>query len=307
MGAGKTTIGHKVAARLGRVFVDLDHEIERRAGREILRIFAEDGEPGFRALEERVAAEILGAAEPAVVALGGGAVLSADTREVLKRRAFNILLDVDTHTAWSRSRATGRPLAVDETRFHALHRERQPVYEAAADASAQDVDGVLLAAAAVHVESGGLDRLAEIVPGQGQVELVLDARVNGIHGARAQVGLEARDIATHEVPAGEPAKAAAVLESLWNRFTIGRDGTIVAVGGGTTTDVAGFAAATYKRGVAWVPVPTTLVGQVGRQEPRGGVPLAGAGRDRPVAPGDAAGGGDPERDGRSREDRPAHG
>src|SRR5206468_9048333 len=66
----------------------------------------------------------------------------------------------------------------------------------------------------------------------------------------------------HEVPAGEQAKAASVLDRLWRELKIGRDGTIVALGGGTTTDLAGLAAATYMRGVAWVPVPTTLVGQV---------------------------------------------
>jgi 3-dehydroquinate synthetase len=64
------------------------------------------------------------------------------------------------------------------------------------------------------------------------------------------------------VPAGEPAKAAAVLERLWGGFAIGRDGGVVALGGGSTTDVAGFAAATYMRGVSWTAVPTTLVGQV---------------------------------------------
>ena len=86
--------------------------------------------------------------------------------------------------------------------------------------------------------------------------------MSGIHGIRAQVALGARDVALHEVPAGEPAKTAAVLERLWGRFTIGRDGTVVALGGGSTTDVAGLAAATYMRGVAWTAVPTTLVGQV---------------------------------------------
>ncbi|MBM3678974.1 MAG: 3-dehydroquinate synthase, partial [Actinobacteria bacterium] len=123
-------------------------------------------------------------------------------------------------------------------------------------------DGVLLAAAGVHVERGAVDLLADLVPGSGPVELVVDARVNGIHGARAQLALAERDIATHEVPAGEPAKTTHVLDRLWRAFTVGRDGGVVALGGGTTTDVAGFAAATYKRGIAWTAVPTTLMGQV---------------------------------------------
>jgi shikimate kinase/3-dehydroquinate synthase len=77
-----------------------------------------------------------------------------------------------------------------------------------------------------------------------------------------QLALGARDHGVHELPPGEGAKQAGVLERLWQSFRIGRGGVVVAVGGGTTIDVAGFAAATYMRGVAWVPVPTTLVGQV---------------------------------------------
>ena len=63
-------------------------------------------------------------------------------------------------------------------------------------------------------------------------------------------------------PAGEEAKKLAVVERLWSELAIGRDGWIVGFGGGSTTDVAGFVAATYLRGVRWVAVPTTLVGMV---------------------------------------------
>ena len=66
----------------------------------------------------------------------------------------------------------------------------------------------------------------------------------------------------HELPAGEAAKQLAVVERLWSELRLDRGGTIVALGGGTATDTAGFAAATYLRGVPWVAVPTSLVGQV---------------------------------------------
>ena len=262
MGSGKTSAGIAVAARVGRPFVDLDAEIESRAGATILELFATRGEAGFRAVEEDVAREVLSRGVPAVVALGGGAVLSERTRLLLAARAFTILLDVDPETAWERVAGSGRPLAEDRGAFHSLHRERQPLYEEVADAHARDVDGILLAAAGVHVEPGAVDELGGLVPGDGSVELVADAHVSGIHGIRAQVGLGARDTALHEVPAGEAAKTGTVLERLWGRFSIGRDGSVVALGGGSTTDVAGLAAATYMRGVAWTAVPTTLVGQV---------------------------------------------
>ena len=262
MGSGKTTVGTAVAARLGRRFVDLDREIESRAGAAIADLFAARGEAGFREVEERVALEVLRDGEPVVVALGGGAVLSERTRNELAGRAFTVLLDVDPDVAWKRVSGTERPLAQEPEAFHALHRDRQPLYEEVADAHAGDADAVVLAAAGVHVGAGTIDELDALVPGDVPVELVADAHVAGIHGIRAQVALGARDVAQHEVPPGEAAKTPAVLERLWRSLTIGRHGCLVALGGGSTTDVAGFAAATHMRGVAWTAVPTTLVGQV---------------------------------------------
>jgi len=262
MGAGKSTFGAQVARRLGRGFVDLDREIETRAGATIEELFARDGEAGFRALEEKVAASVFDASEPAVIALGGGAVLSAETRDRLRRRAFTVLLDVDPGTAWERASRSARPLAADEDAFHALFQERRPVYEETADARARDIDGIVLAAAGIDVRTGAIDLLGELVPGSGPIAIVADATVAGIHGVAVQLALGSRDVATHEVPAGEAAKAIGVLDHLWRSLRIGRDGTIVALGGGCTTDLAGFAAATWMRGVPWAAVPTTLVGQV---------------------------------------------
>jgi shikimate kinase/3-dehydroquinate synthase len=262
MGSGKSRLGAEVATRLGRSFVDLDTEIERRTGSSVADLFSERGETGFREIEEGAALEVLQNGEPAVVALGGGAVLSERTREALARAAFTVLVDVEPELAWQRVSGSNRPLARDEGEFHALHRDRQPVYEAVADARARDVEGIVLAAAGVHVEPGAIDQLGELAPGDGPVELVADERVAGIHGARANDALGSRRLALHELPAGEAAKSHDVLALLWNELTIGRDGALVALGGGSTTDVAGFAAATYMRGVAWTAVPTTLVGQV---------------------------------------------
>ena len=262
MGSGKSRLGEEVARRLGRPFVDLDREIEARTGSRIPDLFAERGESGFREVESGVALDVLRAPEPVTVALGGGTVLSAPVREALAAAAFTVLIDVEPRTAWERVSGSDRPLAQDEAAFHALHRERQPVYDAVGDARARDVEGIVLAAAGIHVEPGALDGLGELVPGAGSVELIADEHVAGIHGVRAQVALGTRVVAVHEVPAGEAAKTGAVLGRLWEELEIGRDGGIVALGGGSTTDIAGFAAATYMRGVAWTAVPTTLVGQV---------------------------------------------
>ena len=262
MGAGKTTIGARVAERVGRPFVDLDAAVEAEAGAAIPELFAERGEPAFRALEEEQARRALAGGEPLVVALGGGAVLSAATRALLAERAFTVVLDVEPGDAWRRAADRGRPLARDEDAFRRLHEERAPLYDEVADARADDEDGVVLAGGGVHVQLGALDLLGSLVPGEGPVELVADGNVAGIHGMDAQLALGARLRGTHDLRPGEEAKTLGSVERLWRNLRLDRDGTVVALGGGCTTDVAGFAAASYLRGIAWVAVPTTLVGQV---------------------------------------------
>jgi shikimate kinase / 3-dehydroquinate synthase len=262
MGAGKSTVGAEAARLLGRPFVDLDHELEQETGSRVHQLFAERGEAEFRELEEDIAVEALADPAPAVVALGGGAVTSERIRESLADGALTVWLRVDVDEAWRRAAGPERPLARDEAAFHALYAERTPLYEQAADAEADDVDDVVLAAAGVDVESGALARLGELVPGEGAVALVTDPRVAGIHGADAQLALRDRLASVHELPHGEAAKTVGACESLWRELALDRTGTIVALGGGCTTDAAGFAAAGYLRGIPWVPVPTTLVGQV---------------------------------------------
>jgi shikimate kinase/3-dehydroquinate synthase len=256
MGAGKSSAVAPLAARLDRSAADLDE-----GASEAIR---EHGLERFRVLEARRVEERLALRRPAVVALGGGAVTTPAVRTTLAESAFTLLLDVDAATAWERVGGSDRPLAQDEAGFRRLFDERQALYREVADAvvSGGDLDGMVLAAAGVHHELGAVDRLGELVPGDGPVALVADAYVLGIHGPRAQEALGERLLSVHEVPAGEAAKQLQVAERLWGELRLDRAGTIVALGGGATTDVAGFVAAVHLRGVPWVPVPTTLVGQV---------------------------------------------
>ena len=260
MGAGKSTLGRQVAERLGRTFVDVDAEVEGVTGRSITQLF-EEGEAFFRTKEAKVTVERLHTSPPAVLALGGGALGSSQVRDALRERAFTVHVEVEPGEAWSRVRDVGRPLAQDELDFRALFTKRAPVYAEAADATANDVDEVVLAAAAVHVEAGSLERIGELAPG-GDAALVSDARVAGIHGADAQVALGGRLVSVHELPEGEEAKTVDAVTALWHALRLDRTGVLVALGGGCTTDAAGFAAANYLRGIRWVAVPTTLVGQV---------------------------------------------
>jgi shikimate kinase/3-dehydroquinate synthase len=262
MGAGKTTLAETVAARIGRRAVDADRLLEGRAQISIGAFFAQRGETEFRVAEASLARETFRQSPPAVVALGGGAVQTPEVQTALRRYAFTVLVDVDVDTAWERSQGTDRPNARDEGVFRRLYEERQPLYRGAADAVANDADGVILAAAGIHHELGALERLGELVPGDGPVALVADSTVMGIYGPAAQTALGDRLQSEHELPAGEAAKQLRVVERLWSEFRLDRGGTVVALGGGALTDAAGLAAAMYLRGVPWVVVPTTLVGQV---------------------------------------------
>jgi len=262
MGAGKTTIGREVARLLGRPLVDLDARIEEVAGATIEEIFDREGEAPFRQLETELFLEASALAEPAVIALGGGAVTSPPVRDALRGRCLTVEIEIGADEAWERVRRSGRPLARDETDFRERFARRRPLYDECADASARDAEGVVLGAGGVHVETGALERLGALVPGDGPVAMVSDAVVAGIHGADAQVALGSRLETTHELPPGEEAKALPVVERLWRELRLDRGGTVVALGGGCVTDAAGFAAAAWLRGVAWVPVPSTLVGQV---------------------------------------------
>ncbi|MEX2102279.1 MAG: shikimate kinase, partial [Actinomycetota bacterium] len=92
-GSGKSVVGAELAGRLGVPFVDLDHEIEREAGKPITAIFADEGEPAFRALEAQVLTKAA-ADDPSVVACGGGVVIEPANRVTLRATGHVVFLDV---------------------------------------------------------------------------------------------------------------------------------------------------------------------------------------------------------------------
>ena len=113
MGAGKSTVGRRLARRLGIGFVDTDDEIERAADHSIAEIFERFGEDNFRDGERRVIARLL-EGTPKVIATGGGAFVNEQTRALILRRCIAVWLDADLETLAERvSRRDHRPLLKD--------------------------------------------------------------------------------------------------------------------------------------------------------------------------------------------------
>lgn len=155
MGAGKTTVGRRLARALGLPFKDADAEIEVAAGRSVSDIFAERGEAEFRAGERRVIRRLL-EGPPLVLATGGGAFMNPDTRRLIRSRALSIWLRADIEVLVRRcARRSTRPLLLNgdprET-LERLARERYPVY-AEADLTVETSESPHDAAVAALLEA----------------------------------------------------------------------------------------------------------------------------------------------------------
>ncbi|MBO9589900.1 shikimate kinase [Devosia sp.] len=131
MGAGKTTVGRRLAARLGRRFLDSDEEIEKAAQMTIPEIFAQRGEPEFRAGEMRVISRLL-KENDIVLATGGGAFVNPETRALVKSGAVSVWLKADLDVLFERvSRRSNRPLlktADPKGTLEKLIADRYPIY-----------------------------------------------------------------------------------------------------------------------------------------------------------------------------------
>ncbi len=300
-GSGKTAVGRRLAARHGAKFIDLDELIERQVGESIPKIFARDGEAGFRR-HEREAVLSLGAADPdpalrRVIATGGGAVIDPRNRWLLYRDRFPVWLDGSPEVLASRlGRSSNvRPLVAGTDALATLRRlgsDRRRFY-----APALQISGAAHLEAILRAIEG---RLGDVRPGPvtvlradtaiGRVEIghgnAAEAVASALTRAEARRAILLAEPRSWEVagsaiaaalsvggwqverillPRGEDAKRLGIIEETCRalaRLHVDRRETLVAIGGGALTDAAGFAAATYLRGVAIVQVPTTLVGQI---------------------------------------------
>ena len=235
-----------------------------------------------------------------VLALGGGTLQNPEAAGMLEERGGVVFLDVDADRAWERARGGARPLAQDRDAFTALLAARQSTYESVADwimpvgdRSAEDIAGeiarMVRAAGPAWSKTWGVklvstERCSSIVGGPGclaslrtlateaaaegsRLFLVTDQNVEQAWGAviRDLLGQPAEEGRTLVVAAGEQSKTVDGLRSCWDWLAsqgARRDDIVVALGGGVVGDLAGFAAATYQRGVGLWQIPTSLLAQV---------------------------------------------
>lgn len=294
---GKTTIGELVARRLGRPFIDMDAEIERRAAKPIARIFAEEGEPAFRQMEAGLCAE-LSRGEGLVIAAGGGALVDPANRELLAGRGVLICLTCSPDELVRRldgQDAKIRPLlnvADRRAEIERLLAGRQPAYDAVpwqvdtgrltveqAVQQVVEIAGYISLTVQhpggsypIHVGLGMLQRVGRLLrqaglAAGGRVALVSNPVVAPLYAAPLQDSLSDAGLLSFEclIPDGEEHKTLAAVASLYDQFLAGgldRSGVVLALGGGVTGDIAGMAAATFMRGVRFAQLPTTLLAMV---------------------------------------------
>jgi shikimate kinase / 3-dehydroquinate synthase len=290
-GSGKTTVGKLLAASLNLPFFDLDKEIEKTAGHTIPQIMADQGELFFRDLESAVLKK-MSLGHVSIIALGGGALLRDANRECAESSGEVVFLDTSYSILLRRLKTepSQRPLLEGkmEEKLAALLERRKEHYESfqlrvtndghRPDRIAWEIQQRLGrfhvhgmgASYDVLVQPGGLDQLGDLLAergANGNLVMAADTNVMPLYGERvldllreAGFGVKALTI-----PAGEQYKTLDTVATLWRGFLeagLDRKSTIIALGGGVTGDLAGFAAATFMRGIAWVGVPTTLLSMV---------------------------------------------
>jgi 3-dehydroquinate synthase len=283
-GVGKSTVGRALAEKLGREFVDSDPLIEFRAGLAIPQIFAERGEAEFRRLESEVCAELT-ARDNLIIVPGAGALLDPANRTALERHGLIICLRAGPEELLNRIQNINRPLLAGDDpaeRLHKLLDSRRALYDSfptQIDTTGKAVSQVvaeieaLLQPRSLPVDAPGLQH--EILLGYGLLDSV-PAIVEGRLPAGPSLIVTDENIAPHLpsslfplpsslLPAGEQHKNLDSIRTLYEGFLkhgLDRNGVVIAIGGGVIGDMAGFAAATFMRGVRWVNVPTTLLAMV---------------------------------------------
>lgn len=287
MGCGKSTVGTLLAAALKRRFLDMDAVLVKRLQMPIADYFAKHGEAAFRDAESALLAELAGASERLVISTGGGVVEREGNRKLMKRSGRRVFLKATLEECASRLAGKDRqkrPMwSGDRGRVEALFFRRLPLYTEAE--LTQNTDGkspeALVASLrrslfpddnfSVRMEGvecpvacsfDALDLVCSGLQGR-KLAILTDRRVAKMHLPRYLKTLP--DALVIELPGGEGIKTLRTAEKVYRQLLehhFNRDDLLMAVGGGTVTDLGAYIASTYKRGMPFVLASTTLLGCV---------------------------------------------
>jgi shikimate kinase/3-dehydroquinate synthase len=296
-GAGKSALGRCLAEKLRLPFFDVDEMIEEEAEITIPEIFEAEGEVGFRNRESAALQSLLDRPlrrgnRQGIVALGGGALLREANRKRVEAAGQIFCLSAPIEVLLSRLETdpNHRPLLNGDIRetLRSLLEQREAHYttfhrrldtgQYSTEEAARQVQthsGMFRISGMgteydVRIVVDGLDCLGQAMKIRGlkgPIVLVSDEKVALYYESRVLRALQDAEYLCKSaiIPAGERSKTIRTLSSLWKSFReadLERYSTVVALGGGVVSDLAGFAAATYLRGVPWVAAPTSLLGMV---------------------------------------------
>ena len=293
-GIGKSSVAPVLAHHFGAAVVELDREIHRRARKPNKDVIEQDGMDRFRDLESDVLTGLARTPSWVVVDTGGGAPIREENRALMRRLGLIVGLrgSLDRVASGIAVTQAKRPYqhVAPRDRARRVLQERRAAYAdtdvtfdvdgATVDETARAIAAWLVSARGVRIDVAGPERPCRVLiragvldhvgahladlGWRGQVAVVSDAPTAARYEADllrslASVGLKA---VTLRVPAGERGKQLATASRLWASlasYRVGRDGGIIALGGGSVGDIAGFVAATYLRGIRVAQVPTTLL------------------------------------------------
>lgn len=290
MGSGKTTVGLDLARRMGVPFVDLDTIIAQRSGRSIPEIFRCAGEQAFRSLEDSVLCDLAAEGDPSsVVATGGGLPVNPSNRRLMKACGCIVFLKASFESLKDRVTGDGsRPLWNSDAR--GLMQARTPAYKDADlvvntdGRSPEEISREILKALPglpdpvgvalpdnpypIHVGKGIFSNILPLLKRHVHPEglfVLIDENVMKHHCRKVEEALQGCPARFMTVPPGEGSKSMDFLNTVLDAMfscRVNRQWVCLAVGGGVTGDLAGFAASIYMRGIPVVQAATTLLAQV---------------------------------------------
>jgi 3-dehydroquinate synthetase/shikimate kinase len=284
MGAGKSTVGAALAAMLKRPCLEMDEQLSRQFKMPVAEIFARHGEEAFRAAENALLRKIAASCAPCIISTGGGTVISEENRLLMDKSGLRVFLDASVpalHKRMRKREVRARPLWQNQAQAEELRQRRYPLYNSAplrmdgdrpAAILARDIAGRLLPVMQAELEALGrrcrlqtawpdsAESLVKAVSGHKAV-MLLDRALKNDAAHWQQQGFNVQIMRRKGEALKTFAQARAILKLLQEE-KLARDDFLIVRGGGSLSDVGGFCAGIYKRGLNLILLATTLLAGV---------------------------------------------